>query len=157
MRDNQHVASLPPHQNDALCVSKRGREDNLHIVDRVGGAPDADHRIEAGRSAAVPFKDDCIVEGLARVVSNPNVDEPPSVGEILVCALTDPSWTPMFMMAEGLVIDIGGVASHGAIVARELGVPCVINTETGTIDINTGDRLIVDGSEGVVHIVERAQ
>lgn len=97
------------------------------------------------------------VEGTARVVSDPTVDEPPSVGEILVCAMTDPSWTPIFMMAGGVVTDIGGVASHGAIVARELGVPCVINTETGTVEINTGDRLIVDGTEGVVHIVERAQ
>lgn len=96
------------------------------------------------------------VEGLARVVTDPAVDEPPAPGEILVCAMTDPSWAPMFVMAEGLVIDIGGPASHGAIVARELGVPCVINTETGTVDIKTGDRLVVDGNEGIVQIVERA-
>ena len=96
------------------------------------------------------------VEGLARVVTDPGTDEPPAPGEILVCAMTDPSWAPMLVMAEGLVIDIGGPASHGAIVARELGVPCVINTETGTTDINTGDRLIVDGSKGTVEIVERA-
>ncbi|MEM9608242.1 MAG: PEP-utilizing enzyme [Actinomycetota bacterium] len=95
------------------------------------------------------------VEGLARVISDPAVDEPPAPGEILVCAMTDPSWALMFVMAAGLVIDIGGPASHGAIIARELGVPCVINTETGTVDIRTGDRLVVDGDEGVVHIAER--
>ncbi len=95
-------------------------------------------------------------EGLARVVSDPAVDEPPAPGEILVCAMTDPSWAPMFVMAEGLVIDIGGPASHGAIVARELGVPCVLNTQTGTADICTGDRLVVDGDAGIVHILDRA-
>lgn len=101
--------------------------------------------------AASPGK----VEGLARVIADPAIDEPPAPGEILVCAMTDPSWAPMFVMADGLVIDIGGPASHGAIVARELGVPCVINTETGTVDISTGDRVMVDGDEGVVRIVER--
>lgn len=96
------------------------------------------------------------VEGTARVISDPSVDDPPEPGEILVCAMTDPSWAPMFVMAEAVVIDIGGPASHGAIVARELGVPCVINTQTGTRDIRTGDRLSVDGDAGVVHVIERA-
>ena len=95
------------------------------------------------------------VEGLARVVRDPAVDELPAPGEILVCTTTDPSWTPVFLVALGLVVDIGGPASHGAIVARELGVPCVINTQTGTVDIRTGDRLIIDGDAGVVHIVDR--
>ena len=108
------------------------------------------HRIEA--VAGSPGR----VEGLARVVLDPTTDEPPEPGEILVCTMTDPSWAPLFIMAEGLVIDIGGAASHGAIVARELGVPCVINTETGTTDIATGDRLLLDGDAGVVEIVERA-
>ncbi|MGH9286601.1 MAG: PEP-utilizing enzyme, partial [Acidimicrobiales bacterium] len=77
-------------------------------------------------------------------------------GEILVCRFTDPSWAPLFTLAEALVIDIGAAASHGAIVARELGVPCVIGTGDGTRRIRTGDRLHVDGSGGRVQILERA-
>jgi pyruvate,water dikinase len=59
------------------------------------------------------------------------------------------------MVASALVIDIGGPISHGAIVARELGIPCVTGTRTGTSAIRTGDKLRVDGSAGTVEIVER--
>jgi pyruvate,water dikinase len=71
-------------------------------------------------------------------------------GDILVCQTTDPSWTPLFLVAEALVIDTGGAMSHGAIVARELGVTCVINTKTGTRDIPDGAAISVDGRSGVV-------
>ena len=95
------------------------------------------------------------MEGRARVVIDPDLAEPLEPGEVLVCRFTDPSWTPLFMLADALVIDIGGPASHGAIVARELGVPCVIGTGDGTRRIQTGDRLAVDGSTGTVTILER--
>jgi pyruvate,water dikinase len=90
------------------------------------------------------------IEGLARVVRDPMQDEPPQPGEILVCHSTDPSWVGLFQLSAALVIDVGGPMSHGAIVARELGVPCVINTRTGTRRIRTGERLCVDGSSGRV-------
>jgi pyruvate,water dikinase len=61
----------------------------------------------------------------------------------------------MFLGAGALVIDIGGAMSHGAIVARELGIPCVINTQTGTSTLRTGDRLRVDGAAGTVEVLER--
>lgn len=133
-----HRTVRPPDKwtGDAAAEPIEGHAERRDVLGGVAGSP--------GR-----------VEGLARVISDPAVDEPPAPGEILVCAMTDPSWTLMFVMAAGLVIDIGGTASHGAIIARELGVPCVINTETGTVDIRTGDRLVVDGDEGVVHITER--
>ncbi|HVW32205.1 MAG TPA: PEP-utilizing enzyme, partial [Acidimicrobiia bacterium] len=94
-----------------------------------------------------------VVEGRARVVRDPLADalEP---GEILVCETTDPSWTSLFLVAAGLVIDVGGPLSHGAILARELGVPCVINTRTGTAVLRTGDRLRVDGTTGRVDVLE---
>lgn len=146
-----------------LVATRRQRHAHHSTVrppDKWTGNPDAEPLAAESRRrdtiegvAGSPGK----VEGLARVVADPATDEPPAPGEILVCAMTDPSWAPMFVMADGLVIDIGGPASHGAIVARELGVPCVINTETGTVDISTGDRVLVDGDQGVVQIVERAQ
>lgn len=91
------------------------------------------------------------VSGRARVALDPAaVDLEP--GDILVCKTTDPSWTPLFLVAEALVIDTGGQMSHGAIVARELGVPCVINTLTGTRDIPDGAHVTVNGTTGVVTI-----
>ncbi|MBA3743069.1 PEP-utilizing enzyme [Sporichthya sp.] len=91
------------------------------------------------------------VSGRARVALDPAaVDLEP--GDILVCKTTDPSWTPLFLVAEALVIDTGGQMSHGAIVARELGVPCVINTLTGTRDIPDGAHITVNGTTGVVTI-----
>ncbi len=96
------------------------------------------------------------VEGTARVVVDPFDAEPLEAGEVLVCRFTDPSWAPLFSLADALVIDIGAAASHGAIVARELGVPCVIGTGDGTRRIRTGDRLRVDGSAGRVEILTRA-
>ena len=97
-----------------------------------------------------------VVVGAARVVTDSVADAPPGPGEILVCSMTDPSWAPMFLLAAAVVTDIGGPASHGAIVARELGVPCVANTRTGTAVISTGDLLRVDGDAGVVEILQRA-
>ena len=96
-----------------------------------------------------------VVEGTARVVVDPFEAEPLEPGEVLVCRFTDPSWAPLFTLADALVIDIGAAASHGAIVARELGVPCVIGTGDGTRRIRTGDRLLVDGSAGRVEILDR--
>jgi pyruvate,water dikinase len=95
-----------------------------------------------------------VVEGVARVVRG--ASESIEAGEILVCEFTDPGWTPLFMVAGGAVLDVGGSMSHGAIIARELGIPCVLGTARGTTAIRTGDRIRVDGSRGTVEILERA-
>ena len=76
---------------------------------------------------------------------------------MLVCHTTDPSWSSYFFVASAVVIDIGGMLSHGAIVARELGIPCVISTGNGTSTIRSGDRVLVDGDAGTVEILERAK
>jgi pyruvate,water dikinase len=89
------------------------------------------------------------------VIIDPADAAPLEPGEILVCRFTDPSWTPLFLLASALVIDIGGPTSHGAIVARELGVPCVIGTGDGTLVIGDGDHLAVDGSIGRATIIDR--
>ena len=69
---------------------------------------------------------------------------------ILVCPTTNPAWTPLFAQARGLVTDIGGVAAHGSIVAREYGIPAVMGTGVATCRIHSGDTITVDGSAGVV-------
>jgi len=97
-----------------------------------------------------------VVEGIARVILDPASSEPLAPGEILVCAATDPSWVGHFLVAAALVIDVGGPMSHGAIVARELGVPCVINTVVGTQQLCSGDTVRIDGAAGTVEVLARA-
>ncbi|MFI9406885.1 PEP-utilizing enzyme [Nocardia sp. NPDC052316] len=90
--------------------------------------------------------------GRARVLTAPNQRFTP--GDVLVCRVCDPSWTPVIMLAAGLVIDVGGTASHAAIIARELGIPCVIGTRDGTKRILTNTLVHVDGDGGVVRPVD---
>jgi pyruvate, water dikinase len=73
-----------------------------------------------------------------------------------VAHTTDPAWAPVMFLAGGLVVDIGGQLSHAAVVARELGIPCVMNTLHGTRALKTGDRCRVDGAAGTVEILSRA-
>jgi pyruvate,water dikinase len=95
-----------------------------------------------------------VVEGRVRVVTAPGaaqLDE----GDILVCKATDPSYGTLFMLAAGVVVDVGAPSSHGAIVARELGIPCVINTRVGTRSLSDGDLVRVDGGNGVVWVLSK--
>jgi pyruvate,water dikinase len=88
--------------------------------------------------------------GTARVVRDPGDYARLEPGDVLVCELTDPGWTPLFAVAGACVIDIGGPLSHGAIVAREMGIPCVIGTGDGTRRIADGALVEVDGDLGQV-------
>ena len=97
-----------------------------------------------------------IAEGPARVALTVTEAAALEPGEILVCRTTDPSWVGAMVIARALVIDIGAPASHGAIIARELGVPCVIGTAEGTTRLRTGDRIRVDGNTGTVDVVASA-
>ena len=96
-----------------------------------------------------------VVEGIARVLHSPDFSAV-TAGDVLVTPTTDPSWSSVMLLSSALVVDIGGSLSHAAVVARELGVPCVVNTRTGTSVIRTGDRVRVDGRTGLVEILERA-
>jgi pyruvate,water dikinase len=78
-------------------------------------------------------------------------------GEILVTEATSPNWTPAFAIIGACVCDGGGSLTHAAIVSREYGIPCVVGTSVATLRIKTGDLIEVDGTKGVVTIVERAR
>lgn len=95
-----------------------------------------------------------VATGRARVVLRSDVQEQVRPGEILVAPFTDPAWVPYFIPAAGLVVDQGGVLSHGSIVARELGLPAVTDTGSATETIKTGDLVEVDGNLGRVRILE---
>ncbi|KTG10618.1 pyruvate, phosphate dikinase [Haloprofundus marisrubri] len=94
-----------------------------------------------------------VVEGVARVVRDPT-KETIEKGEILVAPSADPGWTPLFLNAAGMVVEVGGRMSHGALVAREYGLPAVVSVPRATRTIETGQRLRVDGTRGVVEFVD---
>jgi pyruvate,water dikinase len=95
------------------------------------------------------------VTGIARVVLDP-VGAHLEPGEILVAPSTDPGWTPLFLTAGGLVMEMGGANSHGAVVAREYGIPAVVGVPDATHRIATGDEITVDGAAGTVSLLPGA-
>ena len=94
-----------------------------------------------------------VVEGIAKVVSSIDEFDQVKKGDILVCQMTNPAWTPLFAMVGAIVTDAGGTVSHPAVMAREFGIPAVIGCSVGTTRIKSGDRLRVDGSSGVVEVL----
>lgn len=95
-----------------------------------------------------------VATGKARVIFRADTEEQLLAGEILVAPFTDPGWTPYFVPAAAVVMDQGGVISHGSIVAREYGIPAVVNVGGGTRIIKTGQTIQVDGNNGVVRILQ---
>jgi pyruvate,water dikinase len=92
------------------------------------------------------------VEGRARVIGD-IADAELEMGDILVTAYTDPSWTPLFVAIAGLVTEVGGLMTHGAVIAREYGLPAVVGVEHATALIRDGQRIRVHGTDGYVEIL----
>ncbi|MHC4757067.1 MAG: PEP/pyruvate-binding domain-containing protein [Planctomycetota bacterium] len=95
-----------------------------------------------------------VVTGKARVILKADTNEQVLPGEILVAPFTDPGWTPYFMPAAAIVMDIGGMLSHGSIIAREYGIPAVVNVGPATKIIKTGQTIQVDANRGIVRIIK---
>jgi rifampicin phosphotransferase len=93
-----------------------------------------------------------VIEGRARVILNME-DADLEDGDILVTSFTDPSWTPLFVSIKGLVTEVGGLMTHGAVIAREYGLPAVVGVENATKLIKDGQRIRVNGTEGYVEIL----
>ncbi len=93
------------------------------------------------------------VEGIARVVTTIDEFDDVTDGDILVCQMTNPAWVVLFTKIAGLVTDTGGTTSHPAVLSREFGIPAVVGTSDATRRISTGDRIRVDGTNGVVEIL----
>jgi pyruvate,water dikinase len=108
--------------------------------------PGGDGRLLLGTPASAG-----VVTGVARVVLDP-VGARLDPGELLVAPSTDPGWTPLFLTAGGLVMEMGGANSHGAVVAREYGIPAVVGVPRATEAITTGDRITIDGAAGSVTV-----
>jgi pyruvate,water dikinase len=93
-----------------------------------------------------------VIEGRARVILNME-DAALETGDILVTVFTDPSWTPLFVSIKGLVTEVGGLMTHGAVIAREYGLPAVVGVDHATQRIKDGQRIRVNGTDGYVEIM----
>jgi pyruvate,water dikinase len=108
----------------------------------------------SARLTGIAASPGCVV-ATARVLRAPSEGGALRPGEVLVAPVADVGWTPLFLAAAAVVTELGGALSHAALVAREYGVPTVVNVSGATRAIQSGDRLRVDGDRGVVEIVER--
>ncbi|WP_019877199.1 PEP-utilizing enzyme [Sporichthya polymorpha] len=145
-------------RQDLVAERRRQRAEHLAVTLPTGWRgrptpiPVADLMVATGTMLEGIGVSPGVVEARARVVLDAaDLDFEP--GEILVAPYTDPSWGPLMFTAAALVVDIGGELSHAAVVARELGVPCVMGTGSGTRRLRTGDLLRVDGGAGTVEVV----
>ncbi len=93
-----------------------------------------------------------IVEGAVHVIRDPQ-RETLAPDEILVAEFTDPGWTPLFINASGLILEVGGALTHGAVVAREYGIPAIVGVRNATTTLQTGQRVRVDGYRGIIEIL----
>jgi pyruvate,water dikinase len=92
------------------------------------------------------------VEGDVVVITDPADFARMKRGAILVARATDPSWTPLFTLAAGVIVEVGGVLSHASTVAREYGIPAIANVRQATKRLKTGDRVQLDATLGVVRV-----
>jgi pyruvate,water dikinase len=93
-----------------------------------------------------------MIEGRARIILNME-DADIEDGDILVTTFTDPSWTPLFVSIKGLVTEVGGMMTHGAVIAREYGLPAIVGVENATVLIKDRQRIRVNGTDGYIEIL----
>ncbi|ATB40141.1 phosphoenolpyruvate synthase [Cystobacter fuscus] len=149
------------HELDDQLISRRKDEHTLYekltpprVITSDGEIIAGEYKrdnLPAGAIVGLPVSSG-IAEGRARVVLNVE-DAVLEEGDILVTAFTDPSWTPLFVSIKGLVTEVGGLMTHGAVIAREYGLPAVVGVENATRLIKDGQRIRVHGTEGYVEIL----
>jgi phosphohistidine swiveling domain-containing protein len=124
------------------------------IVTSDGEAPVVHYKIDDAPEGALlgyPVSPG-VVEGVVHVIRDPR-RETLSPGEIPVAEFTDPGWTPLFINASGLILEVGGVLTHGAVVAREYGIPAIVGVCDAMTTLQTGQRVRLDGNRGIVEML----
>jgi len=139
------LGPVPPESDDPVMLMLYGL--NTERIQSWLGVGDGSANVLRGVAASSGQ-----ATGTARVVRSVNELSQVHEGEILVCPLTEPAWSPIFSTIKAAVSDIGGIMSHSAIISREYGLPAVVGTGNGTTRIKTGDTITVDGTAGVVTI-----
>ena len=134
----RHEKLNPPRviTSDGEVLSGRYRRENLP-KNAIAGLP-----VSSG-----------IAEGRARVILRLE-DAKTEDGDILVTSFTDPGWTPLFLSIKGLVTEVGGVMTHGSVIAREYGLPAVVGIDNATKLIRDGQRIRVNGTDGYVELLD---
>lgn len=146
---------------DYQIISKRKDEYKLYeklspprVITSDGEIMTGEYKREnlpAGAIVGLPVSSG-VIEGRARVILNME-DADLEAGDILITSFTDPSWTPLFVSIKGLVTEVGGLMTHGAVIAREYGLPAVVGVENATRLIKDGQRIRVNGTEGYIEIL----
>ena len=124
------------------------------IVTSDGEAPTVHYQIDDAPEGALlgnPVAPG-VVEGVVHVIRDPQ-REALAPDEILVAEFTDPGWTPLFINASGLILEVGGALTHGAVVAREYGIPAIVGVREATTVLQTGQRVRLDGNGGIIEIL----
>ncbi|HEY1838658.1 MAG TPA: PEP-utilizing enzyme [Mycobacterium sp.] len=157
------LAPLPANVRDLVEFRRSRREEyrRLEVPSVFTGMP------EAVEISVEPPSEDAVIhgtpagpgvfEGTVRVVVDAESHDTLDDGEVLVCKFVDPGWTALVSLAGALVTDMGSPASHGAIVARELGITCVVGTGNGTRALRSGDVVRVDGATGEIVVLARSR
>jgi pyruvate,water dikinase len=149
------------HKPDHKLISQRKDEHKLYekltpprVITSDGEIITGQYKrgnVPAGAIVGLPVSSG-IIEGRARVILNME-DANLEYGDILVTPFTDPSWTPLFVSVKGLVTEVGGLMTHGAVIAREYGLPAVVGVDNATKLIKDGQRIRVNGTDGYVEIL----
>lgn len=156
------TAPLPTNVRELVNFRRARREEYRHIeIPHVFTGMPTPIRVadgSLGDNGAVRGKPagPGVFEGTVRVILDADSQDSLEDGEVLVCKFVDPGWTALVSLAGALVTDIGSPASHGAIVARELGIACVVGTGNGTRALRTGDVVRVDGTTGEIAVLKRS-
>jgi pyruvate,water dikinase len=139
------------HEKRRRQVPRLLLSDGRAFLDGVAESDD-----EAGATIAGSPVSPGVAEGVVHVVIDPHSAQL-APGEILVCRGTDPAWTPLFLAAGGLVMEVGGLMTHGSVVAREYGIPAVVGVHQATGRLQSGQRVRVDGTRGRITILHDAE
>ena len=156
----------------SMSATIRDRDEAFHYLQTVeppyivkledGVPPISSWPVRGGHGAAAASAGDVlqgamgspgVATGVARIVLDPSDPGAIGPGDIMVAPTTDPSWVPLFLSAEGVVVNVGAVASHAAIMCRELGLPCAVSVIDATERIPDGAVIEIDGSTGTVTII----
>ncbi|KAA3648711.1 MAG: phosphoenolpyruvate synthase [Chloroflexi bacterium] len=150
--DTGEIAKLIP---DRRTVYERNQ--NLLpplVITSDGETPVVKYQVEdapAGAMVGNPVSPG-VVEGTVRVIHNPQT-EILNPGEILVAVFTDPGWTPLFINAGGLIMEVGGMMTHGSVVAREYGIPAIVGVQDATNILRDGQQVSIDGNRGIIEVL----
>ena len=134
----------------------QGQAEVPSIEELEANASDATTAVGVGDTLTGDAGSSGVARGRVRVVMDPADATDLEPGEVLVAPLTDPSWTPLFLPAAAVVVNVGAFMSHAVIVSRELGIPCVVAVEGATSALRDGMLVEVDGTAGTVEVLEDA-